>query len=67
MWLIAGLLLLVTGSRMLVWGAVEVATFFGVGDTIIGLTVIAIGTSLPELASSLMAVKKGEHDLALVT
>tara|TARA_B100001063_G_C16596128_1_gene468187 strand:- start:444 stop:845 length:402 start_codon:yes stop_codon:yes gene_type:complete len=50
---------------MLVWGAVEVAGFFGVSDTIIGLTVIAIGTSLPELASSLIAVKKGEHDLAL--
>ena len=64
-WLIAGLLLLVASSRMLVWGAVEVATFFGVSDTIIGLTVIAIGTSLPELASSLMAVKKGEHDLAI--
>ncbi|MFZ8171000.1 calcium/sodium antiporter [Alteromonas macleodii] len=65
MWLIVGLLLLVASSRMLVWGAVEVATFFGVSDTIIGLTVIAIGTSLPELASSLMAVKKGEHDLAI--
>ena len=65
MWLIAGLLLLVASSRMLVWGAVEVATFFGVSDTIIGLTVIAIGTSLPELASSLVAVKKGEHDLAI--
>tara|TARA_B100000886_G_C20269402_1_gene426382 strand:+ start:37 stop:564 length:528 start_codon:yes stop_codon:yes gene_type:complete len=64
-WLIAGLLLLVASSRMLVWGAVEVAGFFGVSDTIIGLTVIAIGTSLPELASSLIAVKKGEHDLAL--
>lgn len=64
-WLITGLLLLVASSRMLVWGAVEVATFFGVSDTIIGLTVIAIGTSLPELASSLIAVRKGEHDLAL--
>lgn len=64
-WMLAGLLLLVASSRMLVWGAVEVATFFGVSDTIIGLTVIAIGTSLPELASSLAAVRKGEHDLAL--
>ena len=64
-WLITGLLLLVASSRMLVWGAVEVATYFGVSDTIIGLTVIAIGTSLPELASSLIAVKKGEHDLAI--
>jgi cation:H+ antiporter len=64
-WLLTGLLLLVASSRMLVWGAVEVATYFGVSDTIIGLTVIAIGTSLPELASSLIAVKKGEHDLAI--
>ncbi|GGW75069.1 calcium/sodium antiporter [Alteromonas halophila] len=64
-WLLVGLLALIASSRILVWGAVEVATFFGVSDTVIGLTIIAIGTSLPELASSLMAVKKGEHDLAL--
>ncbi|WP_414830366.1 calcium/sodium antiporter [Alteromonas sp. H39] len=65
MWLITGLLLLIASSRILVWGAVEVASFFGVSDTIIGLTIIAVGTSLPELASSLVAVRKGEHDLAL--
>ncbi len=64
-WLVVGLILLVISSRILVWGAVEVATFFGVSDVVIGLTVIAIGTSLPELASSLVAVKKGEHDMAL--
>ncbi|RDV24248.1 sodium:calcium antiporter [Alteromonas aestuariivivens] len=64
-WLLAGLALLIASSRILVWGAVEIATHFGVSDTIIGLTIIAIGTSLPELASSLMAVRKGEHDLAL--
>lgn len=64
-WLIFGLIALVISSRVLVWGGVEVATFFGVSDTIIGLTIIAIGTSLPELASSLVAVKKGEHDMAL--
>ncbi|AXR05981.1 calcium/sodium antiporter [Salinimonas sediminis] len=64
-WLLAGLVLLIASSRILVWGAVEVASHFGVSDTIIGLTVIAIGTSLPELASSLMAVRKNEHDLAL--
>lgn len=64
-WLLAGLILLIASSRILVWGAVEVASHFGVSDTIIGLTVIAIGTSLPELASSLMAVRKNEHDLAL--
>lgn len=64
-WLLAGLVVLVIGSRMLVWGAVEIAHAFGVSDLVIGLTVIAIGTSLPELASSLVAVRKGEHDLAL--
>lgn len=64
-WLLVGLVLLIASSRILVWGAVEFAQYFGVSDTIIGLTVIAIGTSLPELASSLMAVRKNEHDLAL--
>lgn len=64
-WLLVGLLVLIASSRVLVWGAVEVAHFFKVSDTIIGLTIIAIGTSLPELASSLIAVRKGEHDLAL--
>lgn len=64
-WLIIGLVLLVFSSRLLVWGAVTVAQSLGVSDLVIGLTIVAIGTSLPELASSLMAVKKGEHDLAL--
>lgn len=64
-WLLAGLVLLIASSRILVWGAVEVAAHFGVSDTIIGLTIIAIGTSLPELASALIAVRKNEHDLAL--
>ena len=65
MWLVVGLVLLVVSSRMLVFGAVYVAQSLGVSDLVIGLTVVAIGTSLPELASSLMAIKKGEHDLAL--
>lgn len=64
-WLLFGMLLLVVSSRVLVWGAVEIARFFGVSDLIIGLTVVAIGTSLPELASSLAAIRKGEHDLAI--
>jgi cation:H+ antiporter len=63
--LIAGLLLLVASSRMLVWGSVNIAHHFGVSDLIIGLTVIAIGTSLPELAASIAAARKGEHDLAV--
>jgi cation:H+ antiporter len=64
-WLIVGLILLVASSRLLVWGAVEIARGFGVSDLIIGLTVVAIGTSLPELASSLIATRKGEHDIAV--
>ncbi len=64
-WLILGLLLLLVSSRLLVWGAVIIAHGFGVSDLIIGLTIVAIGTSLPELASSLIATRKGEHDIAL--
>ncbi len=64
-WLIAGLLLLIASSRILVWGAVEIAQIFGVSDMIIGLTIVAVGTSLPELASSVIAARKGEHDIAL--
>ncbi|MGJ8620515.1 MAG: calcium/sodium antiporter [Methylophilaceae bacterium] len=63
--LIVGLVLLVVSSRMLVWGAVNIAHGLGVSDLIIGLTVVAIGTSLPELASSIAAARKGEHDLAV--
>jgi cation:H+ antiporter len=57
--------LLIVSSRVLVWGAVEIAHGFGVSDLIIGLTVVAVGTSLPELASSIIAARKGEHDIAL--
>lgn len=64
-WLIVGLVVLVLSSRLLVWGAVDIAVALGVSDLIIGLTIVAIGTSLPELASSLMAIKKGEHDMAI--
>ncbi|MCK5826548.1 MAG: calcium/sodium antiporter [Desulfuromusa sp.] len=64
-WLLVGMTLLIVSSRILVWGAVEIARGFGVSDLIIGLTVVAIGTSLPELASSLVAIRKGEHDLAI--
>lgn len=64
-WLLLGLVGLVLSSRLLVWGAVVLARGFGVSDLIIGLTIVAIGTSLPELASSIMAARKGEHDIAL--
>lgn len=65
LWLIIGLILLIVSSRILVWGAVGVAHAFGVSDLIIGLTIVALGTSLPELAASVIAVKKGEHDIAI--
>lgn len=65
LWLVIGLLLLVASSRLLVSGAVHIAQALGVSDLVVGLTVVAVGTSLPELASSLSAVRKKEHDLAL--
>lgn len=64
-WLFTGLVLLVMSARVLVWGAVAVAHAFGVSDLVIGLTVVALGTSLPELAASIVAARKGEHDIAL--
>lgn len=64
-WLILGLVLLVASSRVLVWGAVTIAEALGVSDLIIGLTIVALGTSLPELAASVMAARKGEHDIAI--
>lgn len=65
MWGLLGLVILVASSRLLVWGAVEVAQSFGVSDLIIGLTIVAIGTSLPELAASVMSALKGEDDMAV--
>lgn len=65
LWLVLGLLLLVASSRALVWGAVAIARTLGVSDLLIGLTIVAVGTSLPELASSIAAARKGENDLAL--
>tara|TARA_R110001606_G_scaffold394441_1_gene565360 strand:- start:329 stop:1300 length:972 start_codon:yes stop_codon:yes gene_type:complete len=64
-WLVLGLVLLIISSRVLVWGAVSIAHAFGVSDLIIGLTIVALGTSLPELAASIIAVRKGEHDIAI--
>ncbi len=64
-YLVLGLLVLIVSSRILVWGAVQLAKQFGVSDLVIGLTIVAVGTSLPELASSIIATKKGEHDIAM--
>ena len=64
-WLVAGMVLLTISSKILVWGAVNVATELGVSELVIGLTIIAIGTSLPELAASITGALKNEHDIAI--
>lgn len=64
-WLLIGIVVLIASSRILVWGAVEVAEYFHVSDLIIGLTIVAIGTSLPELAATIAAARKKEFDLAV--
>ena len=65
LWLVVGLGVLIASSRMLVWGAVGMAQALGVSDLVIGLTIVAVGTSLPELASSIAAARRGENDLAV--
>ncbi|MBZ0112858.1 MAG: calcium/sodium antiporter [Thermoanaerobaculia bacterium] len=62
---IGGLVLLVLGSRWLVDGAVLIARAFGIGERVIGLTLVAAGTSLPEVATSLIAAFRGERDIAV--
>lgn len=64
-WFILGLVVLLIGSRLLVTGAVDIAQSIGVSDLVIGLTVVAVGTSLPELATSVMSALKKEHDIAI--
>ena len=62
---IGGLAVMMASSKALVWGAENMAKAFGVSDLVIGLTVVAIGTSLPELVSSVIAARKQQHALAL--
>ncbi|ORU91994.1 MAG: calcium/sodium antiporter [Cycloclasticus sp. symbiont of Bathymodiolus heckerae] len=61
----SGLIALIASSKLLVWSAVNIAVIFGVSDLVIGLTIVAIGTSLPELAASITSVLKKEPDLAV--
>ncbi len=63
--ILVGLALLVVGSRWLVAGAVQVARLLGVSDVIIGLTIVAAGTSLPEVAASIIAAIRKERDIAI--
>ncbi len=64
-WFITGLLILIASSRVLVWGSVEYARYFEISEVIIGLTIVAIGTSLPELAATLTSALKNHHDMAI--
>lgn len=65
MWLAIGLIALMFSAKILVWGAVEIARSYDISELVIGLTIIAIGTSLPELAASVASALKGHHDIAI--
>ena len=62
---LVGLVFLLAGSRLLVWGAVGIARDLGVSELVVGLTIVALGTSLPELAASIAAARRGEQDIAV--
>ncbi len=64
-WLLVGLVVLVGSSKLLVWGASNIAYAFGVSELIIGLTIVALGTSLPELAASIASLRKSVPDVAI--
>ena len=64
-WTVVGLVVMVGASHLLVWGSVDVAHTLGVSDLVIGLTVVAIGTSVPELASAIAAARRNEAELVL--
>jgi len=64
-WFILGLLVMLLSSKILVWGAITTATEMGISELVIGLTVVAIGTSLPELAASVTSALRGHHDIAI--
>jgi len=64
-WVLLGLILLVGSSRLLVWGCSNIATAFGISDLVIGLTIVALGTSLPELAASIASLKKSIPDMVI--
>lgn len=65
LYLVGGLIILMASAKMMVWGAVEIAVFFDVSEVVIGLTIIAVGTSLPELAAAIAAARKNEADLMI--
>ena len=65
LWFTVGLVVLLGSAEITVWGAKSIATYAGISELIIGLTVVAIGTSLPELAASVISALRGHHDIAL--
>ena len=65
MWTVIGLALLVGSSHLLVWGAVDIARALGISELMVGLTVVAAGTSLPELASAIVSARKGQNDFVM--
>jgi cation:H+ antiporter len=64
-WLAVGLVFLLLSSRILIWGAVSLAQQHGISDLVIGLTIVALGTSLPELAAAVAGAIKNEHDIVI--
>ena len=64
-WFLIGLLVMLLSSKILVWGAITTAAEMGISELVIGLTVVAIGTSLPELAASVTSALRGHHDIAI--
>lgn len=64
-WLVLALLCLVGSSKVLVWGAVEVARYWGISELVIGLTIIAVGSSLPELAAAVAGARKGQSSMVM--
>ncbi len=67
LWLFGGLAVLLASSHLVVWAATSIARQAGISDLVIGLTIVAIGTSLPELATTVMSAIKKEHDIAIGT
>jgi cation:H+ antiporter len=65
LWLFVGLIVLLSSAELLVWAAISIADQLGVDEMIIGLTVVAIGTSLPELAATVGSAIKGHSDIAI--
>jgi cation:H+ antiporter len=64
-WTLFGLVLLVSSSHFLVWGAVDIARTLGISELMVGLTIVAAGTSLPELASAIVSARKGQNDFVM--